>query len=266
MSCIFCKRIALNGIELSDGNIIHKDCYERAKKELNDLHREIDDTRKMKRDAEEEETVLDSIFRFFSGRQRKYTQHDIDRFQKRLEAIQRRIPEIKRELEYVHDYMLEYPPDWDDRRKQLYDYVDGRRWFGMCEICGETYHLQVHHIIPLSKGGSNKVSNLRLLCRECHLKEHNKEDFGEKEYRKLALQDKIELITEAIEKHRNIEFYYQKPTDQVPIKRTVRPAGFSKAWHRFNTENFTLCVDGFCFTRKDNRTFALKRITRLKII
>lgn len=95
MSCVFCKQTALYGIELSDGNIIHGVCYDRAKKELDALRTEIDETRKKQRDAENEESAIDGIFRFFSGRQKKYQAYDIAGFKRRIEFIQKRISEIE---------------------------------------------------------------------------------------------------------------------------------------------------------------------------
>jgi 5-methylcytosine-specific restriction endonuclease McrA len=41
-----------------------------------------------------------------------------------------------------------------------------------CRKCGRTWGLQTHHMIPVSKGGSNSLSNLTTLCRSCHKKEH----------------------------------------------------------------------------------------------
>lgn len=43
-----------------------------------------------------------------------------------------------------------------------------------CEKCEhENWNiLQVHHVIEKSKGGSNELNNLLLLCPNCHAKEH----------------------------------------------------------------------------------------------
>ncbi|MCX7596799.1 MAG: HNH endonuclease [Fischerella sp.] len=38
-----------------------------------------------------------------------------------------------------------------------------------CQVCGKEYSGQVHHIIPKSKGGTNDLSNLILLCGRCHM-------------------------------------------------------------------------------------------------
>lgn len=41
---------------------------------------------------------------------------------------------------------------------------------GQCGNCGTLVGDggDVHHIVPRGKGGSDKLSNLRLLCRQCH--------------------------------------------------------------------------------------------------
>lgn len=38
-----------------------------------------------------------------------------------------------------------------------------------CQNCGGKYALQLDHVLPYAKGGSNEVSNLRVLCRSCNL-------------------------------------------------------------------------------------------------
>jgi len=37
-----------------------------------------------------------------------------------------------------------------------------------CSQCGTPSDLTVDHIIPLSKGGTNDLANLRVLCRPCN--------------------------------------------------------------------------------------------------
>jgi len=62
----------------------------------------------------------------------------------------------------------EYPSNWDDLRREVLE-LDGYR----CQNCGRsTKRLHIHHIVPLSAGGSNDISNLVCLCEECHSVEH----------------------------------------------------------------------------------------------
>jgi 5-methylcytosine-specific restriction endonuclease McrA len=48
------------------------------------------------------------------------------------------------------------------------------KWGRKCAYCGkENVPLEIEHIIPKSKGGSNRVSNLTLACHECNQKKNN---------------------------------------------------------------------------------------------
>ena len=48
-----------------------------------------------------------------------------------------------------------------------------------CQSCGKQYgetSLTIDHIIPLSRGGSNDISNLQTLCFSCNRKKSDKID------------------------------------------------------------------------------------------
>lgn len=60
-----------------------------------------------------------------------------------------------------------YPENWADLRQTVLR-RDGNR----CGNCGGRERLQVHHIVPLSRGGSNQPGNLRTLCYDCHARLH----------------------------------------------------------------------------------------------
>ncbi|MFH0816272.1 MAG: HNH endonuclease [Methanobacteriota archaeon] len=62
----------------------------------------------------------------------------------------------------------DYPEDWDSKRQATYSRAGGR-----CEQCGASgIRLHAHHVVPLSKGGSNYSDNLVCLCEDCHRSQH----------------------------------------------------------------------------------------------
>jgi 5-methylcytosine-specific restriction endonuclease McrA len=57
-----------------------------------------------------------------------------------------------------------YGPNWD----AMCLYVKNRDGW-RCRDCGvKTRHLEVHHIIPVSKGGLTIAFNLKSVCHKCH--------------------------------------------------------------------------------------------------
>lgn len=45
-----------------------------------------------------------------------------------------------------------------------------RRYDYRCLCCGEHKPLEIDHIVPISKGGTNTIDNVQPLCRECNQK------------------------------------------------------------------------------------------------
>jgi hypothetical protein len=65
------------------------------------------------------------------------------------------------------DESLNYPEDWAELKRQVL-VRDAHR----CANCGSSGEMHVHHIVPLSKGGTNNLTNLKALCRDCHVLVH----------------------------------------------------------------------------------------------
>ena len=60
-------------------------------------------------------------------------------------------------------------PNWQVIRRRALD-RDGWR----CRDCGKAGRLEVHHVSPLVRGGSNALENLRTLCVGCHKAAHKR--------------------------------------------------------------------------------------------
>ena len=45
---------------------------------------------------------------------------------------------------------------------------------GVCVACGTDERLQVDHIIPVSRGGTNDLDNLQMLCKSCNASKRDK--------------------------------------------------------------------------------------------
>jgi 5-methylcytosine-specific restriction endonuclease McrA len=58
--------------------------------------------------------------------------------------------------------------DWQIIRK-----IVMRKWGRKCCNCKQAEgRIDIHHIVPLGVGGSNRLSNLRPLCLQCHKAVH----------------------------------------------------------------------------------------------
>lgn len=62
-----------------------------------------------------------------------------------------------------------YPDNWEEIRKEVL-----KRDSYQC--CNDPSHkntpLHVHHIVPISVGGTHHISNLKTICKDCHAKIH----------------------------------------------------------------------------------------------
>jgi hypothetical protein len=111
----------------------------------------------------------------------------IQRHQNRLRPFEERVENAKQNLSQIDksyntewsstcETFNDYPPDWKDRCAMAKS-RDGHS----CTECGypagfqrRTRELHIHHIIPLSEGGTNELDNLITLCHICHRKVDSK--------------------------------------------------------------------------------------------
>ena len=47
----------------------------------------------------------------------------------------------------------------------------------VCQICGSSKNLSVHHIVPKCQNGPNTPENCILLCMDCHRALHQQEGY-----------------------------------------------------------------------------------------
>ena len=59
--------------------------------------------------------------------------------------------------------------DYEELRLRILE-RDGWR----CQVCGNRQQLDIHHIFPRSRGGTDSQDNLTTLCRTCHGETHGR--------------------------------------------------------------------------------------------
>lgn len=72
------------------------------------------------------------------------------------------------------------------------------KWGRKCAYCGkDNIPLEIEHIVPKSRGGSNRISNLTISCRDCNQKKNNltAEEFG---YPEIQAKAKLSLKNAAM--------------------------------------------------------------------
>jgi 5-methylcytosine-specific restriction endonuclease McrA len=94
----------------------------------------------------------------------------------------------------IAQYLAKRSDPWSHRRKSL-GYVPGTQRYEVlkrakyrCELCGvsaEHKALEVDHIIPRNKGGSDDDSNLQALCYSCNATKRDRDDT---DFRGMALR------------------------------------------------------------------------------
>ena len=70
-----------------------------------------------------------------------------------------------------HPVRYEYVKNWYKIRESIFN-----RDANKCKLCGSEENLEIDHIRPISKGGTNKLSNLQILCKRCNMAKGNKYD------------------------------------------------------------------------------------------
>lgn len=64
--------------------------------------------------------------------------------------------------------------DISENYNKYYSLLKSKYKTDSCNYCQSNDFIQIDHIIAISKGGKNDLSNLQFLCRTCNLKKSNK--------------------------------------------------------------------------------------------
>lgn len=84
-----------------------------------------------------------------------------------------------------------------------------------CQDCGSTTsNLEVHHILPVSQGGTNILDNLKTVCADCH-KENYKYTHYPKDKSKLIPFDQREKSRHGVDKDKNTQILVTFPNKVV---------------------------------------------------
>lgn len=84
----------------------------------------------------------------------------------------------------------------------------------ICQDCGSTEHLEIHHLIPISQGSKNTLDNLKTVCHNCH-KINYKEIHFPKDKSKVIPRELREKNRYGIDKSKNTQVMISFPPDQL---------------------------------------------------
>jgi hypothetical protein len=260
--CVICHKSTRLDRPLSNGTFFHSFCQKELDLTIENYSQEernlLNEIAQIDHKIVSYTTITFKVFSFFN-----LQEDDSESLKEEIHTLRERYAVVlgkKNQQEllrgHIYDYMVDYPPDWEARRRKI---------LGRCYECGTTTNLQVHHVTPLSKGGSNRLENLQCLCVSCHSHRHGGRDLTNpaQSTRKLAIDDRLVLINKAIETNSVIEFQYAKPGEPFQ-KRECKPKKLVNYPHIRDDGN-TLCVSGYCCLRKAERSFAIKRMKDINI-
>lgn len=152
----------------------------------------------------------------------------------------------------AHAFWPGYPPDWDTRKAGVLREANYH-----CQVCGRSgVPLDVHHIIPITDGGTNEFSNLRAICRDCHQGEHPDHDLR-RDFDNTSKQIK-DTVYSALAQKRELYIVYEDKYHNI-TERRVRP---KRIIDRYGKK----ILIAYCYMRnEDNREFRLERMRSARI-
>lgn len=199
--------------------------YESQVELRDDIKSKMDRRRQFRRARRNELRYRPARFnnRKASKRKNRYTPTLIPKFQghtREIEFIKSILPvtNIVLEVGEFDTQLLQDPTlafhKWDYQRGELYQQENFKqaaraRDGYKCQCCGKkNCRLEVHHLLPRSRGGSDKLANLITLCSECHHLAHSSEEqllafqkkFGKKAKSTLKYATQMNILRHMLQK------------------------------------------------------------------
>ena len=116
--------------------------------------------------------------------------------------------------------------------------------------------MDVHHIKPITAGGTNEFSNLQAVCRDCHEGKHPGHDLS-RDFDNTPQQIKDAVYT-ALSQKRELYIVYEDKNHNI-TERRVRP---KRIIDRYGKK----ILIAYCYMRnEDNREFRLERMRNARI-
>ncbi|MCA6467574.1 MAG: WYL domain-containing protein [Chitinophagaceae bacterium] len=268
--CILCSEVVYVSVSqdsklLTNGNFYHQRCCESL------LSLRAEKMQQLSKASQKKEPFFGDAFSrvaSFIGMRASSTKQQQSKAFGNADDLSVPLARIEELLLSVHDFLPIYPPDWEDRRRNLLS----QRY--SCERCGESNRLQIHHRLPVSRGGSHQALNLEVLCERCHAGTHGstqskwkKHSYGQYD-KDTAFARKIEQINQAIQTRKAARFHYEK-FDGEKSDRTVSPIGIvllDDPYRDYSKHKDAPYFRGYCFLRKEERTFRFDRMSRVRLV
>ncbi len=187
-------------------------------------------------------------------------------------------------FKFSNDQKARKEDKWNEIRQEVF-----KKYGYKCSKCGSCNNIEVHHKIPLSKGGTNNIKNLIPLCHDCHEKIHGfkfgnekkapMENYGEQISSKKKNTNGYK-INDAIEHGYKLEIEYitqHYPFENEVNIRIIKPQDIKYGYEMMENNDFIrnaknpnepelIFIVAFCELRKAIRYFRFDRIKILKVI
>ncbi len=131
----------------------------------------------------------------------------------------------------------------------------------VCSDCGVREDLDVHHILPRKMWWRDIISNLKVLCRDCHEKLHWYEIIDDTENKGKWPSKKLILIHKAMDENLKLFIVYKKFDEDQEDYITRRVIDPMELYY----ENGRQYLKAYCHLRKQQRNFRISRIAKIEL-